>query len=866
MKRIAVLTTLATLLLTGLTGVAKGDTPVVPEYVSQRTFSTNSLADPENAFWPTMFWWWNGTLEPELLRNQLADMKAHDFRNTLIWPIANNFRPADYHMSPDYLTPEFFDRVQGVVNEAQQLGMSCVLYDDGAWPSGSAVRRHPQYATNYATVQLVYNNGSWTQVRNTSTKITGDYLSPQTTQAFIDITHEPYAATVGSHFGSTIKSMFTDELAYQYVNVGHSIPWTPNGQTLFQNQFGYDVLADGKLDAFAVSPSQLTTEQKQVRVDVIDFVSGQYRDAFLLTKRDWCRQQGIAQTGHVAAADDTMGAVKYGFGNALRQLRAMDIPGVDAVWRRIFPGQQTENNFPKFASSAAHQNGTALSLTESFGVYGQGLTPAQTKWVIDYQYVRGINTYCGNNYPITSQDHSMTAERPRGGPTLEPMWDYLPALNGYIARLGYTMACGQPDIDVGLYYPVRDIWANGESSDPAVQGFNTLTQALLERQCDYDMIDDDILNDPATRVENGRLVLGAMSYRTIVVGPTSWMTATAQQRLNEFQAAGGQVIHINSLEQINSAIADISPTIELSVASSDIRAAKRSWAGGGTVFFFNEGQNTYNGMVTVELDGIPYQVDPDTGLAREVNYQTLPDGKLSLSLNLTAGESMLLVAQPSEDIPEDLAPSAKRTPLESLVIANGWNARVDRRFWAGEHDFEIHENENAQFEPVSLGRWATTLGLTSDFSGHVTYQCMVDIPESMRDGELMLDLGEMEYAARVKINGEDIGCVLWNPFTIDLPSLGDSSQFLLEIEMSNTLANELTSQRVMDLWEEMEDQPGWGSISRYNDDCVQFEMESRGGGLLGPVTLHQLEAPEPCTSLLLGIALVCLPTYSRRKK
>ncbi|MGI6414395.1 MAG: hypothetical protein ACOX1P_01900 [Thermoguttaceae bacterium] len=40
-------------------------------------------------------------------------------------------------------------------------------------------------------------------------------------------------------------------------------------------------------------------------------------------------------------------------------------------------------DFPKFASSAAHQNGTALTLTESFGVYGNGLTPAQIKWLVD---------------------------------------------------------------------------------------------------------------------------------------------------------------------------------------------------------------------------------------------------------------------------------------------------------------------------------------------------------------------------------------------------------------------------------------------------------------------------------------------------
>ena len=110
----------------------------------------------------------------------------------------------------------------------------------------------------------------------------------------------------------------------------------------------------------------MTAAQKQVRVDVFDFVSGQFRDAFFLPKRDWAREQGIVQCGHLGGEDVTLGAVQYGYGSVMRQLRAMDMPGVDAIWRQIFPGQETENNFPKFASSVAHQNGTALSFTESY--------------------------------------------------------------------------------------------------------------------------------------------------------------------------------------------------------------------------------------------------------------------------------------------------------------------------------------------------------------------------------------------------------------------------------------------------------------------------------------------------------------------
>ena len=51
-------------------------------------------------------------------------------------------------------------------------------------------------------------------------KACADLLNPQTTKTFIGLTHERYAAAVGSHFGQTIKFTFTDEPAYRYRRAG----------------------------------------------------------------------------------------------------------------------------------------------------------------------------------------------------------------------------------------------------------------------------------------------------------------------------------------------------------------------------------------------------------------------------------------------------------------------------------------------------------------------------------------------------------------------------------------------------------------------------------------------------------------------
>jgi hypothetical protein len=427
------------------------------------------------------------------------------------------------------------------------------------------------------------------------------------------------------------------------------------------------------------------------------------------------------------------------------------------------------------------------------------------------------------------------------------LWDFLPELHRYTARLGYVLACGKPDIKIGLYYPVRDIWANGDRNDPALRGHDMLAQALLRRQCDCDVVDDDVLSDPNTHVENGRLAIGPMRYRTIVVGPTQWMTETSKKRLDALLAAGGQVVRVDDLAQIDAAVAKIAPTVQLDPPSPDVRVLVRRWPGGGAAFLFNESEKAYTGRVSIALDGTPCEIEPATGLVRAVPILPSPSGRgaggegggktkpanCTISLHMAGWQSVLVVSSP-QDASLHAAPSAATKTVQSVDLSDGWTARVDRQYVVGEHDFEIHPAKNAELKPATLGGWAKSLRLGEDFSGHVTYRRTVSMPESMRGGRLLLDLGRLEYAARVSIDGREIGRVLWSPWRIELPALKNPAEFVLEIQVSNTLANELTSQRVRDAWAKKP--PGWVNQG-YHNTALQFERESRGGGLLGPVRL-----------------------------
>ena len=277
------------------------------------------------------------------------------------------------------------------------------------------------------------------------------------------------------------------------------------------------------------------------------------------------------------------------------------------------------------------------------------------------------------------------------------------------------------------------------------------------------------------------------------------------------------------------------PRSELDPPSPDIRVLRRRWPGGGAAFFFNEGQKSYRGTASIKPTGKLYEVEPATGVTRAVATTGSSDGRAGLPLNLAAGESMLLVAG-SKIEPSEAAPPAARKVVQSVDLADGWKARVDRQFVAGEHDYEVRSTDKAEFKPVALGRWATTLGLGEDFSGHVTYRRTVSVPEELQGGRLLLDLGGVEYAARVSIDGQKARLRALEPVADRIAAaLKDRKEFVLEIEVGNTLANELTSQRVRTAWAQRKG-PGWPSP--YHQRALEFEVQSRGGGLLGPVRLE----------------------------
>lgn len=861
--------------------VATGAAPSVLSVGLVESFDEAEFREPASVLWPGSFWCWNGPLDPEVLRGQLRDMAAHDLRSVCMLPLPHAFRPENTNnqMAPDYLTPEYMGRVRIAVDESARLGMFWWLYDEGGWPSGSAVGRvteghrefgqhrlvrervkqtEPYRVPDDAVVLVVekpsraviHPGETWTPQPESEAYLYrdsaggyADMLNPEATRRFIELTHEAYQRVVGNAFGKTIQFTFTDEPNAPNLDPPRSIPWTPGFDKLYAERFGWN-LFDVLPLLYTLPSRDMPPETARARIELYDLWTGRFRDAYFSTLRDWCRGAGLASGGHLNGEDETVNAVRYGFGQALRQLRGMDVPGVDSIWRQIFPGKPNQHFFPKYASSASHQNGTRFSFTESFCVYGNGLTPEQMKWITDYQYVRGINLLVAGCFPLSTRDHLMTGERPHYGPS-DPLWDHLPGYFGYVARTGYALSVGTPKIATALYYPVRDLWAWGENATEAVQTHDALAQELLSRQCDFDLIDDDLLAEPGTHIEKGVMCAGAMRYSTIICGDVRWMEPRALERLEQLAAAGGTVISIGHVPGTDGStgpenkafhvIAEpreigpvVTPLVKLEPPSRDIRVAGRAVPRGEVLFLFNEGQSPYAGSFDYSL-GHVYRLDAHEGVV----YDAARIGN-RVPVALGNGESVVLLLS---DAVRPAKPCYAATE-DVIDVTDRLQARPRRQFVVGEHDYEVVEPKKDAVPFAAGARWRSWLG--EDFSGEVEYRGELEIPASWGESAITVETGPIEYAVTVLLDGKVVDRLLWPPWRAQLPACAPGRHEIV-IRVANTLANELTSERVAHEWD-AKSGPGWPSP--YHKRAIEFEKESRGGGIAGPVILRRNSRPQ----------------------
>ena len=779
--------------------------------------SAAAFADAEAIFSPAYFWMWNGRLDADVLCAQLEDMHAHGLKNVCIHPFPKGFRdwfPTE--MEPGYLTDAYLDTFAKVVRRAGELGMHAYLYDEGGWPSGGAcgLVAASDPGGRFMSREIAVARGGGLEVRK---RPYPDHrakfpslIERGTTQRFIDLTHEAYAKRLGGDIGTTVRVAFTDEPDMPRDSPGRSLAWSADLAEEFARRKGYDIKP--YVPALIADKARTNAALAQARIDLHEVRSDLYVERYLLPLRDWCRAHGMMSGGHLNNEDDPEHEATSGHGSLLRSLRAMDVPGVDVIWRQLFPATETEparvNPFPRYASSAMHQNGGRFALSESFGIFGDSVSPSQMKWLVDYQMVRGINLFVFAYLSQSNARQWMTLFEPHSGP-VAPYWDFQPHFFRYVEKTSRFVSQGMPGAEIVVLYGTRAFCAGSGDAAEAAKAQDAVARELDAMNCDYDFADDrDIAG--AEVASDGALKIGAMRYRAVVVPFGKWLSLAAKEKVAKFEAAGGIVVRGTDVRRVPRTLCVSGVGARALRVMKRIDGARRIW------FVVNEDMEERQCEIAFPEKGPVVRYDPE----RDAFESVSADGKVSRAFR--GGESAIYV---TGDVPAARAPA--RCSDSRMTLDSGWTLRTLVSHVAGVEDFEVTPC-SGEASPVMLGDWRDVLG--GKFSGKALYRVEFDSPAA---GQALLDLGEVKWCAAARLNGTDLGARFFGPFR--WPVELKKGLNVLEVTVANLLVNQVGDEAIRDRI--LRDFQPNGTYDRFQRP---FDRQNHASGLFGPVVVKWL--------------------------
>lgn len=562
---------------------------------SQNSLSKELFENPTAEYRGTPFWAWNSLLTKEELCRQIDvfnEMGLGGFHMHVRTGLEN-----------EYLSDEYMSLIKACVEKAKDNEMLAWLYDEDRWPSGAAggiVTKDEKYRARFLLftpfekseetyksddsraeggrsaggkllacydIQLDDNGylKSYKRINkddeakgtkwfafldicqpsgwyNDQTYV--DTLSKEAIERFVEVTHKRYKETIGEDFDGAVPAIFTDEpqfvrkrvLENSFDEMDISMPWTDNVPEIYRELYGkgiFDTLPEIFWDLPDSAPSIH-------RYRYHDMISELFARAFADTVGGWCRENGIALTGHLME-EPSLRSQTAALGDAMRSYRGFGLPGIDMLCN------SHEFTTAKQAQSATHQYGYEGVLSELYGVTGWDCDFRTYKHQGDWQACLGVTV----RVPHLSW-YAMKGEAKRDYPASihyqSPWYKEYSAVEDHFARVNTALTRGKPVVKVGVIHPVESFWLHWGPNDKSGllresldERFENITKWLLEGSIDFDFISESLL---PSQCEEGSYPfrVGEMEYEAIVVPGCETLRATTVERLEKFKAQGGKLV------------------------------------------------------------------------------------------------------------------------------------------------------------------------------------------------------------------------------------------------------------------------------------------------------------------------------------
>ena len=374
-----------------------------------------------------------------------------------------------------------------------------------------------------------------------------DHLNRKAVQTYLDsVAAKLLAAAQGK-----VRALHSDSLEV------FGEEWTPGFLDEFSRRRGYDLRL--YLPALVSDIGPLTAD---VRHDYWRTVSDLAFDHYVRVLQEWCDEHGVGfqseSYGTPPVDVSSYAAVDYPMGEGYN-------------WKVFTPS--------RWASSAAHQLGKRVTSAEAYTWLRHPryiATLQDLKVGSDLHFVCGINKLVAHGYAYSPP----AAGVPGWGYYASVMlndnntwWPYFHFLAGYVQRASYALSLGKPVVDVGLYLPEDDVMAGhrlghglnllmatesrltDRKSVPefglpkAYQSESAVIKSLLASGFCFDGFDRSILR-PDLRTAKGRLELGDVAYRIVVLPNLTGVSLPILEKLRDFCHAGGVLVATQRLPSL----------------------------------------------------------------------------------------------------------------------------------------------------------------------------------------------------------------------------------------------------------------------------------------------------------------------------
>jgi hypothetical protein len=885
----------------------------------------SAFTNPPSRYGPSCFWWWFGAPYSSAdVKSRLNEMKAAGLGGFRIYPVyafPGAQLPPGTKNQP-YLSPGFVQLERTAVEHGRTIGMVPEAFLTSGWPYGG-----PWIPPELGAGQLKFYSREVTGPIVLNEHIPGDVAAPEKLLAVmaaeasvrdgidlastLDLTARVSSANtiewnvppgrwllmtfVGGFTGMKVKraapggeGLVLDHFSREALAVHlraagdvqkdalagalsigvdswevYGADWTPRLPAEFERRRGYDLTP--------VLPALFLpcgTAGSRIRYDFRRTVSELAVENFFTPLASWAHTNGlkVRSQAHGTPAD------------VIEAYGASDFPEGETYGPEDRLAMHIRDR--KFASSAAHLFARNQISAESFTWLRFPMfrvTLEEMKAAADAIYLDGINQVNYHGVPFSPE----WAEAPGfyfyASTFVSPgntWWPYLSHLSTYLRRANFMLQQGHPVADIAVYAPYEDVWsaATGSWSDLAGSieqhmkdnGSAEMLRGLRSAGYDFDFINARRLAD--SRVEDGRLAIGSMRYRVVLLPSLTTIDPEALERLRDFCRAGGVVIASDRLPdrspgsrnaaeedaRVMSAVAELwgaagirlnevgrgrtllippDPARNLSpprnavvqaistIASPDCRFEESDPSigfvhrrEGSTDVYFIANVSTEDKSVRARFHRTPGTVrilDPETGLAPPASWKKIQEETI-VTVPLRAwGSAFVILSVAAEQMKsvELMAPS--KTTI--LPLAGPWALT------------------RTGLTAVSIDRlqgWTEFPGW-QDFSGAAVYTTTFTVPQSVlspHDVRVSIDLGEVRDIADVSVNGTSLGVAWKHPYTVDVTRAIRPGINQLEVRVTNLLFNRM-------LVKEPNLPPPYYRL-------LDYATTPMPSGLLGPVNLE----------------------------